>query len=111
MKVIDLIKELDLVKITDSFDENIEFTGVYIGDLLSLVMSRAKQGDIWITIQTHINVVAVADLLDLSAILVAEGIEVDQDTVIKANDLGLPILQSKMSAYELACGINRLETK
>ena len=108
MKVIDLIKELDLVKITDSFDENTEFTGVYIGDLLSLVMSRAKQGDIWITIQTHINVVAVADLLDLSAILVAEGMEIDEDTIIKANDLGLPILQSQMSAYELACGINRL---
>ena len=108
MKVIDLIKELDLVKITDSFDENTEFTGVYIGDLLSLVMSRAKQGDIWITIQTHINVVAVADLLDLSAILVAEGMEIDEDTIIKANDLELPILQSKMSAYELACGINRL---
>jgi predicted transcriptional regulator len=108
MKVIDLIKELDLVKITDSFDENTEFTGVYIGDLLSLVMSRAKQGDLWITIQTHINVVAVADLLDLSAILVAEGMEIDEDTIIKANDLGLPILQSQMSAYELACGINRL---
>jgi predicted transcriptional regulator len=108
MKVIDLIKELDLVNITDSFDENTEFTGVYIGDLLSLVMSRAKQGDIWITIQTHINVVAVADLLDLSAILVAEGMEIDEDTIIKANDLGLPILQSQMSAYELACGINRL---
>jgi predicted transcriptional regulator len=108
MKVIDLIKELDLVKITDSFDETTEFTGVYIGDLLSLVMSRAKQGDLWITIQTHINVVAVADLLDLSAILVAEGMEIDEDTIIKANDLGLPILQSKMSTYELACGINRL---
>lgn len=108
MKVIDLIKELDLVNITDSLDENTEFTGVYIGDLLSLVMSRAKQGDIWITIQTHINVVAVADLLDLSAILVAEGMEIDEDTIIKANDLGLPILQSQMSAYELACGINRL---
>ncbi|HAE42147.1 MAG TPA: serine kinase [Clostridiales bacterium] len=108
MKIIDLIKELDLVKITDSFDENTEFTGVYIGDLLSLVVSRAKQGDLWITIQTHINVVAVADLLDLSAILVAEGMEIDEDTIIKANDLGLPILQSQMSAYELACGINRL---
>ncbi len=108
MKVIDLIKELDLVRITDSFDENIEFTGVYIGDLLSLVMSRAKQGDLWITIQTHINVVAVADLLDLSAILIVEGIEIDEDTIIKANDLGLPILQSKMPAFEIACEINRL---
>ena len=108
MKVIDLIKELNLVRITDSFDENIEFTGVYIGDLLSLVMSRAKLGDLWITIQTHINVVAVADLLDLSAILIVEGIEIDEDTVIKANDLGLPILQSNMPAFEIACEINRL---
>lgn len=108
MKIIDLIKELDLVKITDSFDANSEFTGVYIGDLLSLVMSRAKQGDLWITIQTHINVVAVADLLDLSAILIVEGIEIDEETVAKANDLGLPILQTKISAYEAACAINRL---
>lgn len=108
MKVIDLIKELDLVKITDSFDANIEFTGVYIGDLLSLVMSRAKSGDLWITIQTHINVVAVADLLDLSAILVVEGIEIDEETITKANDLGLPILQTSISAYEAACAINQL---
>ncbi|HAE41579.1 MAG TPA: serine kinase, partial [Clostridiales bacterium] len=50
----------------------------------------------------------VADLLDLSAILIVEGIEIDEETVAKANDLGLPILQTKISAYEAACAINRL---
>ena len=62
MNNLDFSKQLGLEPLYDTNKElNIE--GVYIGDLLSIVMSKAKQNFIWITIQTHINIIAVAELL------------------------------------------------
>jgi predicted transcriptional regulator len=104
-----IIEALNLEKMCKTQDGTIDITGVYIGDLLSLVMSKAKQGNIWLTIQTHINIVAVADLLDLAAILVVEGMEVDNETIVKAEELGLPILRTNISAYEAAKQLVKLE--
>lgn len=110
MELSNIIKELDLEIIAgydnDSEENNVE--GVYICDLLSLVMGKAKTKDIWITIQTHVNVVAVATLVDLSSIIVAENMEIDEATITKANSVKVPLLKSKLSAYELAAKLNNL---
>ena|SRR5665647_922689 len=108
MNVNYIIEKLNLELITGRPDDLNEIKGVFIGDLLSLVMSRAKQGDLWITIQTHINVVAVTDLLEIGAVLVAENMEIEKDTIRKADDLGIIILKSNQSAYQLACQIHDL---
>lgn len=79
-----------------------EVTGVYICDLLSWVMAHGKKGDAWITVQTHSNVVAVAALLELSCIIIPEETEVEEDTLKKAEDEGIPVLQSAMNSYGLA---------
>lgn len=88
-------------------DINIE--GVYIGDLLSIVMSKAKFNYAWVTIQTHINIVAVAELLDLACIIVVEDMEIEQETINKAKELDIPIFKTKESAYEVACRLHSLE--
>lgn len=84
-------------------DENIEVEGVYIGDLLSIVMSKAKKNYVWITIQTHINIVAVAELLELACIIVVENMEVAEDALKKAEELNIPIFKTSESAYNVSC--------
>ncbi|WP_427338956.1 DRTGG domain-containing protein [Caloranaerobacter sp. DY30410] len=107
MRLDKIVKELELEVLTEkNIENNVE--GVYIGDLLSLVMANASENNLWITIQTHLNVIAVATLVGLSAVLIAEGMEVEDETIKKANEVGIPVLRSKLSAYELACRLHEL---
>lgn len=82
-----------------------EISGGYCGDLLSWVMGRAEKGQIWMTIMTNINIVAVATLTEVSAILLTEGVEVDQTVIEKAEDQGINILRTSMSSYEAALAV------
>lgn len=101
MKLIEFANNLQLEVVAGSKDE-IELNGVYIGDLLSVVMSKAKEKNVWITIQTHLNILAVAELLDISAIIIAENMEISSETIEKANEIGIPVLKTNSSAYEIA---------
>ena len=76
--------------------------GVYIGDLLSWVMGKADSSNVWITIMSNINVIAVATLTDVSCILLAEGVKIDPEVVSTANSKGVNVLSSSLSAYEIA---------
>lgn len=76
--------------------------GAYVGDLLSWVMGRAGADNIWITIMSNLNIVAVATLADVSCILLAEGVVPDAETVEVARAKGVNILTAQSSAYELA---------
>ena len=75
--------------------------GAYASDLLSHVMARAKEGNIWVTIQAHQNIVAVAALLNLAGIVIAGGIEPQADTLLKAEEEGIPILTTSLAAFEV----------
>jgi len=68
---------------------------------LSWVMAKGRENDAWITVQVHTNILAVASLLDMSCIIIPEGIEVDQDTVDKANVQEICILSTELSAKEI----------
>ncbi len=85
-----------------------EIKGVYIGDLLSWVMGRAKADDAWITIMSNINIVAVASLADTACIILAEGVSLDASVVETANAKGVNILTAEMPAYETATAIGAL---
>ncbi len=108
MNIKNMIEKLQLKEVTN-LSNDIEFENVYIGDLLSVVMSSAKENSVWITIQTHLNIVAVADLIDIAGIIIVEDMEVDNDTIEKANEMEIPILTTDKSAYEIACEIYKLE--
>lgn len=102
MEINNFAQQLKLNALFESKKE-INIEGVYIGDLLSIVMAKAKQDYAWITIQTHINTVAVAELLDLSCIIVVENMEIEPETVEKARELDIPLFKTDESAYNIAC--------
>ncbi len=79
-----------------------QIQGGYCGDLLSDVMANAPNGCIWLTVQTHQNIVAVAVLHEMAAVILTGGHEPDQETIDKANEEGIPILVWSESAFELA---------
>jgi serine kinase of HPr protein (carbohydrate metabolism regulator) len=110
MIISNIAEQLNLNSLTKS-NKEINVEGVYIGDLLSIVMSKAKENYVWITIQTHINIVAVAELLDLSCIIVVEDMEVEQETLDKAKELDIPIFKTEESAYNVACRLQNLGIK
>lgn len=75
--------------------------GVYVCDMLSHAMANIKDGDMWITVHTNINIVAVALLTNASCIAIPENISVDKITLDKAAEENITIISSPHSAYEI----------
>ena len=75
--------------------------GVYIGDLLSWVMAHGTAGMAWVTVQTHMNVIAVASLMEMAAVIIPEGIEMEAPSLEKAKEEGISVLESPLTAYEI----------
>lgn len=108
MNVSQVMEDLGLTPVAGVSGIENEITGAYVGDLLSWVMSHARRGNLWITVQAHVNVVAVACLLELAAVIICEGVDVDDETIRKADDEGIPILTTAENAYSICCKLNRL---
>jgi len=103
MKLAELAQLTGLSKLGPDLDlPDIEVKGCYIGDLLSNVMAHAQAGDVWLTVQCHSNVVAVAVLLNLAAVVFVEGHLPQADTIQRAHDEGVPLFSWSGSAYQLA---------
>ncbi|NSW57044.1 MAG: serine kinase [Armatimonadetes bacterium] len=79
-----------------------EVVGALVSDLLSYVMANGKPGQLWVTIQTHSNIVAVAVLGGLAGIVIASGFHPDEDTTGRAEEEDIPILTCDAPAYEIA---------
>lgn len=84
-----------------AFMDNEVSSGI-CSDLLSWVMAHGKKDGMWITIQTHINIIAVASLLELSCIIISGGAQADPKTIDKAREEGITLLASGLTSYELA---------
>lgn len=100
MKVKDLVTELGLTGWVEQ-DLEQDVAGGYAADLLSIVMAQARQGQVWVTLQRHQNVVAVAVLLELAAVVVAGGTEPDEDTLEKARQEGVNLLGTTDGVFEV----------
>ena len=103
MTVKEVAEKLALTPICEGECETKEVTGCHIGDLLSLVMSKAQSGDAWITIQANVNVPAVATLTDAAMVILAEGIQLDDMAKKRAEQEEISIYSSEKSAFQLAC--------
>ncbi|MBQ9761127.1 MAG: hypothetical protein IJW16_07240 [Clostridia bacterium] len=90
-------------------DGDREVEGAYIGDLLSWVMGRAQSGNVWITIMSNLNIVAVASLADVACIVLAEGVTVDETVARTAADKDVNILSTSKTAYEVAAELAKLD--
>lgn len=104
---------LELMTITDSallstaVTTGAEVTCGYACDLLSWVMAHGKPGMAWITVQTHMNVLAVATLMDFSCVIIPEGIAVEDQVLQRANEEGIAVLSSPLSAYALCARMHQ----
>jgi predicted transcriptional regulator len=78
-----------------------DVNGVFVSDMLSDVMAGAKSGNLWITVQTHKNIVPAANLVDAAAIVITSGKKVPQDTLELANQHDIAILWTEFSTFEL----------
>lgn len=81
---------------------NREIKGGYCGDLLSDVMANSPQSAVWLTIQAHQNIVAVALLKEMAAIILVNGHLPNDETKVKADEEGIPILLSPLPAFHLS---------
>jgi predicted transcriptional regulator len=103
MKLEEVVRRLALDVCAGSERLDRTVTGGYACDLLSYVMARAREGNLWITVQGHPNVVAVASLVGLAGVIVTEGAKVDRATIEKANQEGIPIMTTPHTTFTIAC--------
>ena len=107
MKLRDLVEHLDL-KVRSAHDSlDREITGGYVSDLLSDVIGNSTEGDVWITLQIHQNIVAVAVMRDLAGIILVSDREPEEETVRKAEQEHVPIMVCSLPAFEV---VGRLYT-
>lgn len=102
MTLADVVEALKLDVRAGASEMDREVEGGYVSDLLSDVIAGAREGDLWITLQLHQNIVAVAFLNNLAGIVIVGGREPDPDTLEKAEDQGVPVMVTTMPTYELA---------
>lgn len=102
MKLANIVAALSLeVKsFKDGLDKDI--SGAYVSDLLSDVMANSKEGHIWITLQAHINIVAVASMKDLAGIIIIGGRQVPEEVLKKAEEEEITVMTTPLSAFEIA---------
>jgi gamma-glutamyl-gamma-aminobutyrate hydrolase PuuD len=101
VKVKDIVEEIDGVEFLVKGDIEKEVNGCYVSDLLSAVLANSGEGDVWITHQTHPNVVAVASVRELSGVIITGNRDVDPETVKKAEAERVTILKCGLSKFEI----------
>jgi len=111
MTVGDLIRALPLTVVAAEGELSKTVDSGYVSDLLSNVMGFARANSVWVTMQGHQNVVAVASLANLSAIIIAGGASPEADTVKKAEAEGIVLLSTDMPAFEVVGQLHGLGVK
>ena len=102
MKVKEIIETLNLKAVSGQENLDVEITGGYTSDLLSDVIANGKEGNLWITMQIHQNIIAVAKLKDLAGIIIVNNREPEDDMLRKAEEENVPVLRSEEMAFEVS---------
>ena len=106
MTVKTLCDELGWTVLTEG-DLSREITGCYSGDLLSWVMSKAQDGDCWLTVMGNINAVAVAVLTDCACIVLTENAALDDEPKARAEQQDVTILTTALNAYQAGVALSK----
>jgi len=108
MKLSDIADALSLNVKSYKDGLNNDISGAYVSDLLSDVMANSREGDVWITLQTHLNIVAVASLKGIRGIIIVSGRQVPEETLKKAEGEKITVMVTPLSAFEVAGRTYRL---
>ena len=102
MRLNEIKDKLNLKVLSGNEHLESEVSRGYVSDLMSDVIAHGKEGDIWITYQTHVNVVAIALMKNMAAVILIQDRELIPAAAAKAEQEGLPVLSSRESAFEVA---------
>ena len=102
MTVRELMDLIGARSLNDSAPLDAEITCGYTCDLLSWVLAHGKQGMAGCTVQTHVNVIAVAVLMEMACVILVEGVEAEPASLKKAQDEDMPVLATGKTAYEVS---------
>ena len=102
MTVLEVKDALGAHVLTQGTDLNRTVNEGYSCDLLSWVMAHGREGMAWITVQTHMNVIAVASLHDMSCVIIPENIHMEDDVLAKATEEGITVLSSELTAFDIS---------
>lgn len=111
MTVRELVEKTNLKVYSGENGLNNEISGGYTCDLLSDVMGHAEAGNVWVTLQTHKNVMAIASLKELAAIIMVKGSKPDDDTLLQSNEENIPILGTDLQEFEISGIVYKLIAK
>ena len=102
MKLNQIVEKFSLKVVCNANKLDVEVNNGYVSDLLSDVLANSEENDLWITLQIHPNIVAIASMKGLSGIVIINGREPEEETVNKAEEKSIPIIVSQMTAFELS---------
>lgn len=108
MKILDIVALLNLKVYGGKTGLENKINGCYTSDLLSDVMGNSNSGDLWITLQTHKNVIAIASLKDLAAVLLINNNEPELDMLKQADEEAIPVLGTSMKSFEVSAKLYNL---
>jgi predicted transcriptional regulator len=102
MRLIEIKDKLNLKVLSGSKNIEANVSRGYVSDLMSDVIAHGQEGDIWITYQTHVNVIAIALMKNMAGVILIQNRELIPQAALKAEEEGLPVLSSSQSAFETA---------
>ncbi len=107
MKVSELKEKLQLKQLSKTTEDKEVLKG-FVCDLLSWVMAKGEEGMAWVTVQNHLNVLAVACLHDFACVILPQGITAPEETIKKAEEEDIAVFSSNLSAYEICLKMGAL---
>lgn len=108
MTVRELVEKMNLTVFCGQENLDNEIKGGYVSDLLSDVMGFAQEGNVWVTLQTHKNVIAIASLKELACVVLVKGNQPDEDMLEQAKAEEIPVLGTSAQTFETAGTIYQL---
>jgi hypothetical protein len=102
MKLNDLVRQVGLNPLQDRGNLDVEVSGGYASDLLSDVMARAGERNVWITCQIHENIVAVARVKGLAAVIIVNNRTPDEEVLQRAREEGIPVFGTAETAFAVS---------
>jgi predicted transcriptional regulator len=99
MTIKEVASNLNLKPLSNFDDRNVN--GVFVSDMLSDVMAGAQSGNLWVTVQTHKNIIPAANLVDVSAVIITNGKQVPNDTIELANKHRIALLSTDLMTFDL----------
>ncbi len=108
MTISQLLNKLPLEHLTRSLPQDILFNSVYACDLLSQVLAKAGQNDLWITVQTHGTILGIASIKQIPCILFTEGLRPEQAVIDKAEQEGIFLLASQLTTFQIGGQLYKL---